>query len=256
VALREQLPGVRFVEAAEILEDLRAVKQPYELAIIRTAAERVVASMVATFERSYPDITTATIEQILREEETAVGLDFVYGQVMTGPDGHRFPSESRRWESGAALALDSGGALRGYLGDLSRMAILGEPSQLQRELLDEVDAIQMAARRAVRAGAAGRDIQAAVEPMIRASPNRDLIDFIGEGTGLVGHEAPRLMTSSPLPNPGRHNDEALQSGMVLGLETTLAHPKAGVIKLEDIVAVTDVGCEALGDAARGWTVLA
>lgn len=253
--LREELPEATFVEAGELLEDLRAIKQEYELAIMRAACERVVDSMVATFARSYANMSAETLGEILREEEAVRGLEYIYGQAMTGPEAYRYPGGDRRWEVGAALALDSGGALHGYLGDVTRMAVMGEPNSAQRELLDEVNAIQLAARAVIRAGAVGREIHEAVAPLIAASAYADVIDFIGEGTGLVGHEAPRLMTLSPLPNPGRHNDEPLEAGMVLGVETTLKHPEIGIIKLEDVVAVTADGYEALGDEAREWTVI-
>jgi Xaa-Pro aminopeptidase len=40
--------------------------------------------------------------------------------------------------------------------------------------------------------------------------------------------------------------------MVISIETTLAHPRRGRIKLEDTVAVTDHGWEAFGDRGRSW----
>jgi len=40
--------------------------------------------------------------------------------------------------------------------------------------------------------------------------------------------------------------------MVISIETTLAHPTRGFIKLEDTVAVTTDGWEAFGDSGRGW----
>jgi Xaa-Pro aminopeptidase len=252
--LAAELPGARIVDASELLEDLRAIKLPYELELMRAGSERVVDAMMATFARGREGITTRELGEILREEEEARGLDYVYSQAMTGPEGYRYPARPGTWQSGAALALDSGGALHGYLGDLTRMAVLGAPSEQQRELLLEVDAIQLAARGAVRAGAPGRAIHDAAAPLIAESPHAAMIDFIGEGAGLVGHEAPRLMTVSPLPHPGRHNDAPLEAGMVLAIETTLKHPQVGIVKLEDVVAVTATGAQALADTGRDWTV--
>jgi Xaa-Pro aminopeptidase len=70
--------------------------------------------------------------------------------------------------------------------------------------------------------------------------------------GLVSHEAPRLTGSGPVPYDGYDADFPLQSGMVISVETTMPHPRRGFIKLEDTVAVTEVGCEILGEGARGW----
>jgi hypothetical protein len=42
------------------------------------------------------------------------------------------------------------------------------------------------------------------------------------------------------------------SVMVISIETAMAHPKRGFIKLEDTVAVAEAGCEGFGDKGRGW----
>ena len=70
--------------------------------------------------------------------------------------------------------------------------------------------------------------------------------------GLVSHEAPRLTSSGPVPYLGCDEGRALEADMVISIETTMAHPRRGFIKLEDTVAVTQDGCEGFGDAARGW----
>jgi Xaa-Pro aminopeptidase len=44
----------------------------------------------------------------------------------------------------------------------------------------------------------------------------------------------------------------LETGMVISVETTLAHPQRGFIKLEDTVVVTDSGFDVYGEGARGW----
>ena len=79
------------------------------------------------------------------------------------------------------ISIDSGGNYRGYIGDLSRMGILGEPDSELRELLHEVEDIQQAARRVIRPGAMGGDIIAAGEAMVKSSPNRAVLDFTAHG---------------------------------------------------------------------------
>ena len=70
--------------------------------------------------------------------------------------------------------------------------------------------------------------------------------------GLVSHEAPRLTATGPVPYPDSDAALPLQAGMVISIETTLAHERRGFIKLEDTVAVTADGCEPFGDLGRGW----
>ena len=70
--------------------------------------------------------------------------------------------------------------------------------------------------------------------------------------GLVSHEAPRLTSTGPVPYPAYDEGRPLEADMVISIETTMAHPKRGFVKLEDTVVVTQEGCEGLGDIGRGW----
>jgi Xaa-Pro aminopeptidase len=132
------------------------------------------------------------------------------------------------------------------------MGILGEPDNELRDLLAEVDGIQRAAMQAVRAGAPGGGIYTAADAALRQAPNRDHLDFVAHGMGLVSHEVPHLTDSGPAPYPAEDAERPLQAAMVLSIETTLKHPRRGFIKLEDTVLVRDDGYEILGDAGRDW----
>ena len=109
----------------------------------------------------------------------------------------------------------------------------------------------MAARRAIRPGAPGGDIYTAVQPVLAGSPLSKL-HFVAHGMGLVSHEAPRLTATGPVLYPDSDAALPLQAGMVISIETTLAHERRGFIKLEDTVAVTADGAEGYGDRGRGW----
>src|SRR2546430_4232126 len=74
---------------------------------------------------------------------------------------------------------------------------------------------------------------------MNASPPRGYLEFIAHGMGLISHEAPRLATNRAYS--GYDADRALQSGMVVSIETTMKHPRRGFIKLEDTLAVTENG---------------
>ena len=250
--LRRQLPDAEFVNAAPALEELRRVKKPWEIELIRTASDLIVESMVATFARSHAGMTTLEIERIMREEEARRGLVFDYCLTTTGPDFNRAPSD-RVWEQGASLNLDSGGRYKGYVGDLSRNGVAGTPTQVQIEILEEVDAVQQAARSVIRAGALGREVDEAGRRRLQESSHRDAGAFLVHGVGLIGHEAPRLVTGGPVPYAGIHAHRPLEPNMVLSVETSISHAAAGYVKLEDTVIVTPDGSEGVGDDARGWT---
>lgn len=247
LALQRGLPGARLVDATPLLEELRIIKQPYELALLREASERVVAAMLATYARAVPGATTREVVALLQEEEAKRDLAFDYCLVATAGSFYRAPSDDR-WESGRSISTDSGGSRQGYLGDLARMAVFGEPSALMKELLEEIDTAQQAARRPIRPGAPYADVNAAAAEALAGLPHRAEIDFEAHGMGLVNHEAPHIELA-------REGDgQRLAAGMVLSVETTLRNREVGFVKLEDTVVVTETGWEAYGDTGRGWNV--
>ncbi|MFN5719341.1 MAG: M24 family metallopeptidase [Bradyrhizobium sp.] len=249
--LRAGLDDVELREAHFTLERLRAVKSPAELDLIREASERVVDAMLATFRNCVPGMTKNEVVARLRHEEQARDLVFEYCLIAAGNSHNRAPSNQRLAE-GDVISIDSGGNYRGYIGDLSRMGILGEPDSELRELLHEVEDIQQAARRVIRPGAMGGDIIAAGEAMVKSSPNRAVLDYTAHGLGLVRHAAPRLPATGPVPYTPYDADRPLEPGMVISIETALLHPARGYIKLEDTLIVTETGWEAPGDHGREW----
>lgn len=252
-ALRRALPRATFVEATLLLEELRAIKSPAELDLIRRASEGVVASMVAAFAQSTEGDSKAEIARRVHREETERGLTFDFCLVGMGRGFNRAPS-GQRWKPGEVLSLDSGGDYRGYLGDLCRMSVLGGPTPLLEDLLEEVKTVQEAARAIIRPGVRGGDIFEAADERMRASDLKDQLSFLAHGTGLVTHEAPRLTDQGSPPYPADHADRPLEAGMVLSVETDLRSPEVGFVKLEDTVFVTQDGWQAPADSGRGWNV--
>jgi Xaa-Pro aminopeptidase len=256
-ALAQELPNARFVDAHYLLDRLRAVKRPDELNLLRQASEQIVDSMLEVVRSSRPGMTTGEIADEMMREEVSRGLSFEYCLTCAGPSFNRAPS-GRRWEDGWILSLDSGGNKHGYIGDLARMAVMGKPTSLMTDLLEEIKAVQAAARSAVRPGVAGAEIFAKALAARAQCPHKDEMVFNAHGMGLVQHEAPYLSTKGPIPYPGLNPKEVerpIEAGMVLSIETDLLSPEIGFTKLEDTIAVTEGGFEAYGDGARDWIVV-
>jgi Xaa-Pro aminopeptidase len=249
--LRQELPNLDIVDAVVPLERLRARKTPEEIAYLREASERVVASMAAAFKQCRAGMTKQELAETLRREEVGRGLVFDYCLLTAGSNRNRAPSE-QRLAAGDIISLDSGGNYKGYIGDLCRMGILGEPDQELQDLLGFVEDVQQATRRLVKPGARGGDIIALGEKLVAESQHAAYTNYMAHGMGLVSHEAPRLMNIPRLSYAAYDADRPLEPGMVISIETTMGHPRRGFVKLEDTVQVTATGHEALGDGARGW----
>jgi len=249
--LRAAYPDADWVDGLYVMERQRLRKSAAELKMLKYASEAVLDSMMTTIAKTKPGTTKADTVETLRREETLRGLTFEYCLITAGTSLNRAPSD-QKWEKGDIMSIDSGGNYHGYIGDICRMAIQGEPDAELNDLLAEIESVQRAAFKAVKPGALGSDIYAAAKPLVAKSKHHNHMEFLAHGMGLVSHEAPRLTDRGPVPYPADDAGIPLEEGVVISVETTVLHPSRGFIKLEDTVVVTDKGHEVYGEGGRGW----
>jgi Xaa-Pro aminopeptidase len=248
--ITDLLPSAQFASAIPALDWLRAVKTAPELDKIRIGVERSVDAMIATLTELVPGQTKMQTVEALRLEHARRGLVFGYCLIAVAPVLDRFPT-NQPVARGASVSLDSAAMYHGYIVDVARMGVVGQPSAAQREFLAMLREVQQAARAVVRGGVRAGDIMEAAEQAVRALPSPDLFYPEAHGMGLCHHEAPRIHNKTgPLAAPDR--DRLLEPGMALSIEVDVKHPDTGLIKLEDVVFVTDTGHELVGDIGRDW----
>jgi Xaa-Pro aminopeptidase len=250
-ALQDAFAGTPVKDALFVLERMRSIKTPDELAKLKIASEAVIDSMKAVIAGHKPGTSKAELTEALRREETNRGLTFEYCLITAGTSLNRAPSE-QVWGEGDILSLDSGGNYHGYIGDVCRMAIHGEPDSELQDMLADIEEIQRASMKPIKAGAMGSEVYRLAEERLAKSKYHNNMHFLAHGMGLVSHEAPRLTSTGPVPYDDYDAHRPLEAGMVISVETTLAHPKRGFIKLEDTAVVTASGCDIYGEGARGW----
>ena len=241
----------RLADATGMLEQMRAIKTAAELDLLRQASELITDSMTAIIAAAREGWTKTRIIEELRRQEVNRGLHFDYCLLTLGSSHNRAGSD-QAWQRGEVLSIDSGGNLGGYIGDLCRMGVLGEPDAELEDLLAEVEAVQQAAFAGIRPGVPGGSVIDRAETVRTALHSAACTDFFAHGMGLITHEVPFLMTNHPVAYDGVDAGRALEPGMVLSVETTMLHPRRGFIKLEDTLAVTATGYEMFGTRNRGW----
>ena len=209
--LRAAFPDAEWVDALYVLERQRVKKSAEELKSLKYASEAVIESMQAVIGASKPGITKAEVVEALRREETNRGLTFEYCLITCGTSMNRAPSD-QKWEKGEIMSIDSGGNYEGYIGDVCRMAIQGEPDAELEDLLGEIETIQRVAMKPISAGMIGGEIYAAAAPLVQKSKHNNHMEFLAHGMGMVSHEAPRLTDRGPVPYPERIREGAAGSG--------------------------------------------
>lgn len=248
------VPGRSFTPTFQIVEQLRLVKDEYELAAIRTSCR--LLSSVAGHLRDWV-AEGRTERQVAADIDAAMmraGFDQPAFQtiVASGPNSahpHARPTD-RQLRHGDLVVLDFGGVLDGYCGDLTRMASIGQVQANARTLVDAVRAAQDSALAAVRAGALASEVDRAARDVLSTHGLGDaFLHATGHGLGLELHEAPRL---------GRADaDRAirLETGMVCTIEPGAYIEGLGGVRMEDDVVVTPEGCEMLTTASRDLLVV-
>lgn len=239
------LPQAKFVDATPILDGLRAVKTPAELAHLRTVYDRTAQAIQAAFASGMPGVTTAVMAERVRREMANRGLNFLWAFTCAGPGTLRAPSRAQ-WKRGHVLHIDAGGEDRDYLADICRMGCLGDPSPLAHDLLDACLEVQGRVRKLVRAGLPCSELLREGQRAVREHRFAPYGRFVGHGIGMVSHEQPNISLTNP---------RSLQAGMVLSIETEFIHAEVGHVKIEDAVAVTELNGEGFGDLGRGWHVV-
>ena len=234
------------------LPKMRQVKSPDEIACIRTAselAEGVLANVVAQIEEGQTEREIAARIEYEFKKRGASGSSFdtiaLFGPRAALP--HGIPGE-KALEKGDIVLIDMGCRHSGYCSDLTRTYAFGTiPDAQFEEIYALVLAAQLNALQAVRPGAKGRDVDAAARDVITQGGHGDHFRHsVGHGVGIEIHEAPRVSHDS--------NTE-LVPGMVITVEPGVYIPKVWGIRIEDLVVVTEGGCDILTTSSKELRIL-
>jgi Xaa-Pro aminopeptidase len=256
VAARKRLvdalaAGSRVRTAPPLVEQARMVKDRQEIQRLREAVMLGASLFPIALQAIRPGVT---------EIEVAAALE--YAARKAGASGMSFPTIIA---SGARSALahgpaseqpipsegfvvcDFGVILAGYCSDMTRTVYLGAVTADALVTYEAVSEAQQAAIEAVRPGVSVGEVDRAARKSLK---KRKLAKFFthstGHGVGLEIHEAPRVAI-------GQH--EVLRPGMIITIEPGLYIPGKWGVRIEDMVLVTEHGCEVLTPTSKQFTAI-
>lgn len=243
--LSEAAPELDLAPAPDLVEDLRAIKSPTEVDLIRTAAslaDLALARIISLLRPGARERDLALEAEFLmrREGAEAAAFDLI---VASGPRSALPHAETtgRQLQPGDLVVIDIGARFKGYCSDMTRTLAVRSASPQAKEIYQLVHRAQRAAVSALKAGVTCGEVDSAARSIIeQAGYGDDFGHGLGHGVGIETHEAPRLRPSE---------ETELASGHIVTIEPAIYQPGFGGVRLEDLLAVQTDGSETLTNSS-------
>ncbi|MFI9503164.1 M24 family metallopeptidase [Nocardia sp. NPDC052566] len=262
VAVTEVMPALHLLPLAEsatglpvsatpVLRELRMTKDAAEVDALRRAGaaiDRVHARMGEFLRAGRTEAEVgADIAAAIVEEGHLEAAFVIVGSGPHGADPHHGMSE-RVIESGDVVVIDIGGPVDpGYYSDSTRTYAIGTPKPAIAEQIAVLERAQAASVAAVRPGVTAESVDAAGRQLLAEAGLGDaFVHRTGHGIGLSVHEDPYIVEG---------NDLVLKAGMAFSIEPGIYFRGDWGARIEDIVVVTEDGCESMNNRPHGLTVL-
>jgi Xaa-Pro aminopeptidase len=240
-----------FVAVKGWIEELRAVKSPAEIELIRRSVE--------TNSRAFEKVVTR-VRPGMKEQDLAAELEYQmrrmgaerpsFETIVAGGARSALPHAQptgAKFAAGDLIVVDMGALQDGYCSDMTRMLFLGAPGAKVKRTYQAVLEAQLAGIAAVKAGARTAAVDAAARNVLkRHGLDKAFVHSTGHGLGLEIHEPPRL---------GKRDKSRLKAGMAITIEPGVYIEGFGGIRIEDTVLVTEKGCEVLTPTSKELRLL-
>ncbi len=229
-----------------IVEEIRVIKDEYELKLITKAAEIADKAFDHIIKFVNPGMT-----------EREIGLELEFHMKKLGATDLSFPSivasgvrsslphgeaTNKVVNKGEFLTLDFGCVYEGYCSDMTRTIVFGEPSQKMVEVYNTVLEAQQRALKAFKPGIPAIEVDKVARDYIKEKGYGDYFGHgLGHGVGRQIHEAPSV---------GYRNAQELQIGMVVTDEPGIYIPDFGGVRIEDLLVITENGSQVLSKSPK------
>jgi len=231
-----------FVNAVDITGACRMIKSDHEIALMQTAKNITLEAHKAAARILSEGMTTTEVQAFIAAAHRKLGSEgdvgfngVLFGEATAYPHGVPYPQTLKE---GDMVLIDTGAPVDGYLSDITRSYVFGEPSKRQRDVWNIEKEAQAAGFAAAKPGNRCEDIDIAARGVINgagfgpgyATPG--LPHRTGHGIGLDVHEWPYLV---------KGDRTILQPGMTFSNEPTICIYGEFGIRLEDHMIITETG---------------
>lgn len=239
--LMERCPHMRCKFASACVDDVRACKDDTEKALMRRSSEINDAVMLRAKAFIKEGVTEKEVAQFMMREYIAEGCESDYWEPLVcfsanAADPHHEPDDTRL-KSGDCIVIDTGGRYQHYCSDMTRTFFCKTADAKYLAIHELVCAANELAERMIRPGVALCELdRAARDHIAQAGYGAYFTHRLGHFIGQRDHERGDVSASSPL---------VAKPGMIFSIEPGVYLPGEFGVRIEDLVLVTEDGCEVL-----------
>lgn len=247
----EKAVNAQLIPVSGIIENLRLIKTPSEIKILKEAADIADRAFTHILDFIRPGITELDVSNELeffmrKEGASSSSFDTIVASGTRSALPHGVATD-KMIETGDLVTLDYGAYYKGYVSDITRTVAVGKPSEELEKIYDIVLEAQLSGMAGIKSGMTGKQADALTRNVIVEKGYGEYFGHsTGHGIGLEVHEGPALSIRSDL---------ILQPGMAVTVEPGIYLPGVGGVRIEDDTIITIDGNEALTHSKKELIIL-
>ncbi|MFD1037518.1 M24 family metallopeptidase [Virgibacillus byunsanensis] len=247
----KELMHTDLIPTFDLVEDIRMIKSEAELEKLRIASDITDRAYLHILDYIRPGMTELEVSDelqgfIKKNGGTSTGfLPIVASGVRSSlPHGR---ASDKKIEKGEMITIDFGANYQDYWADISRTVCLGVPDPRMKEIQEVVLKSFENCVNNIRAGLKDQEVDLLMrEHIIEKGYNEQSGTGTGHGIGLEVHEKPLFSVM---------NEKELKAGMTITIEPGIYIPKHGGARVEDVLLITEKGCEVLTPSTKELVVI-
>ena len=243
--LEKAFPGATFTDVDANVKELRAVKTPEELDRLRAAEalnDRIWSAAQKQFKAGMTEREMArVIQHLMIEQGEGEAFETIVCVGKNAAECHHVPDDTV-WNGKEPVLVDMGVKLDGYCSDMTRNLVPARASKLYKKVYALVLEANLRAIAAAKPGmTAGALDKVARDYLTKNGFGKAFGHSLGHGVGIEIHEAPWA---------AKKQKTVLKPGMSVTIEPGVYLPGNLGVRIEDLVLITETGCEVISSSAK------